>query len=222
MPATLPEIRALIFDLDGTLIDSEQDLINSTNAMLRELGRPQLPPQTVSSFIGHGAARLVARAMGSSASEAQISQALQIFLHIYEAHKLDHTRAYPSVPEALEKLFPIPMAVLTNKPTAISESILQALNLAKYFRAIYGGDSFPAKKPDPQGAITILQAFGVPPSAALLVGDSDVDVTTARNAGMRAAAVNYGFGLHDRTAVPADIYLDRLTDLVPLLNVPPL
>ncbi len=221
MAIPLPKIEALIFDLDGTLIDSEQDLINSTNAMLCELGRPQLPAPTVSSFIGHGAAKLVARALGPRADEAQISEALQLFLHIYEAHKLDQTRVYPSVPEALQKLFPMPMAVLTNKPTELSKTILQALELAKYFRAIYGGDSFPAKKPDPQGAITILEEFGVAPSAALLVGDSDVDVTTARNAGMRAAAVNYGFGVHDRTAVPADIYLDRLADLVPLLDVPP-
>src|ERR1035438_8214510 len=218
MAQTLPEIRALIFDLDGTLIDSEQDLIHATNAMLGELGRPELPPKTISGFIGHGAPKLVARAIGSSVDQEQHSQALQIFLRIYEAHKLDRTRAYPSVREALEKSFPSPMAVLTNKPAEISNSILRALNLARYFRLIYGGDSFPTKKPDPQGANAVLAEFAVPPTAALFIGDSEVDVETARNAGMFAAAVNYGFGVHDRTAAPADIYLDRLTDLIPLLS----
>jgi phosphoglycolate phosphatase len=218
MVRTLPEIRALIFDLDGTLIDSEQDLIDATNAMLGELGRPELPAQTISGFIGHGAAKLVARAIGKDADEAQHAVALETFLRIYEAHKLDETRAYPSVREALSQLFPVPMAVLTNKPTQISKSILQVLDLAKYFRAIYGGDSFATKKPDPHGAAAILEEFAVPGAAALFIGDSDVDVETARNAGMSAAVVNYGFGVHDRAAAPADIYLDRLTDLLPLFQ----
>src|SRR5271154_1907667 len=110
----LSHIRALIFDLDGTLIDSQQDLINTTNATLRELGRSELPAATVSSFIGHGAAKLVSRALGAGATEREQADALEIFLRHYEANKLDYTVAYPGVPEALEKLSPTPMAVLTN------------------------------------------------------------------------------------------------------------
>jgi phosphoglycolate phosphatase len=214
----LSHIRALIFDLDGTLIDSEQDLINATNATLRELGRGELPAGTVSSFIGHGAAKLVARALGPDATEREQSDALQIFLRHYEANKLEYTRAYPDVPEALEKLSPTPMAVLTNKPLLPSRQILESLCLAKYFAVIYGGDSFATRKPDPLGAQEVLRQFAVVPGDALLIGDSEVDVQTARNAGMLAAAVNYGFGVHDRAKFPADFYLDRLTNLVPLLH----
>jgi phosphoglycolate phosphatase len=214
----LSHIRALIFDLDGTLIDSEKDLINATNATLRELGRGELPAATVSSFIGHGAAKLVSRALGPDATEREQSDALQIFLRHYEANKLDCTRAYPGVPEALEELFPTPMAVLTNKPLQPSRQILESLGLAKYFAVIYGGDSFATRKPDPLGVQEILRQFVVAPGDALLIGDSEVDVQTARNAGMFAAAVNYGFGVHDRAKFPADFYLERLTDLVPLLH----
>jgi phosphoglycolate phosphatase len=211
-------VRALIFDLDGTLIDSRLDLIRSVNAMLREMGRDQLHEDTISGYIGYGAPQLVGQALGNRATEAECERALKYFLAYYEDHKMDSTHAYPGVPEALEELAAFPMAILTNKPVRISRRILEALGLAKYFRAVYGGNSFDTKKPDPVGAQTILREFGASPAEAILVGDSEVDVQTARNAGTLAAAVNYGFGTHDRIAHPADIYLDRLTDLAPLLG----
>lgn len=211
-------VRALIFDLDGTLIDSKDDLIASINAMLRELGRPELPSETISGYIGHGAPLLVARALGESCTELERQQALQFFLKHYELHKLDTTRAYPGVAGTLAKLQGMPMAVLTNKPVRISGRILKEMDLAKYFRAIYGGNSFETKKPDPLGANTILQELDVKPSEALFVGDSDVDMQTARNARMWAAAVNYGFGVHDRKAHPADAYLERFAELATFLG----
>ena len=210
-------VRALIFDLDGTLIDSKRDLIYSVNAMLQELGREQLHEDTISGYIGHGAPQLVGRALGKKATEAERERALKFFLAYYEDHKMDSTCAYPGVPEVLEHLSGFPMAILTNKPVRISVRILEGLGLAKYFRAVYGGNSFETKKPDPLGAHTILREFGSAPGEAMLIGDSEVDVQTARNAGTLAAAVNYGFGVHDRAAHPADLYLDRLADLVPLL-----
>jgi phosphoglycolate phosphatase len=211
-------VRALIFDLDGTLIDSKQDLIHSVNAMLRELGRGELAEGTISGYIGHGAPQLVARALGNGCTEEERQQALEFFLRYYETHKMDTTCAYPGVAETLGKLASMPMAVLTNKPVRISVRILDAMGLAKYFRAIYGGNSFETKKPDPLGARTILRELGVEPREALLVGDSEVDVQTARNAGMLAAAVNYGFGVHDRGVHPADIYLDSFAELATLLG----
>ena len=218
--AKLRSVRALIFDLDGTLIDSKQDLIRSVNAMLRESGRGELEEETISGYIGHGAPVLVARALGESGTEEERQRALQFFLGYYETHKMDTTHAYPGVAETLEKLAGIPMAVLTNKPARISVRILDAMGLSKHFRAIYGGNSFQTKKPDPLGARTILRELGAEPHETLLVGDSEVDVQTARNAGTIAAAVNYGFGVHDRETHPADIYLDRLEDLIPLLGKP--
>jgi phosphoglycolate phosphatase len=211
-------VRALIFDLDGTLIDSKQDLILSVNAMLSELGREELAEETISGYIGHGAPQLVARALGDGCTEEERQRALQFFLSYYEMHKMDTTCAYPGVAETLEKLADMPMAVLTNKPVRISVRILDAMGLSKYFRAIYGGNSFKTKKPDPLGARTILRELRAEPQEALLVGDSEVDVQTARNAGTLAAAVNYGFGVHDRSAFPADIYVDRFSELVTLLG----
>ena len=210
-------VRALIFDLDGTLIDSKQDLIHSVNAMLVEMGREKLHEDTISGYIGHGAPKLVARALGNGA-EAERGQALKFFLAHYEEHKLDSTRPYPGVAEALEELREFPMAVLTNKPVRVSRRILEGLGLAKYFRAVYGGNSFETKKPDPLGARKILEELGATAGQTMMVGDSEVDVQTARNAGTLAAAVNYGFGTHDRAAYPADLYLDRLTDLTVLLR----
>jgi phosphoglycolate phosphatase len=214
----LSSVRALIFDLDGTLIDSKQDLIHSVNAMLRELRRGELAEETISGYIGHGAPKLVARALGESSTEVERQRALQFFLSYYELHKMDTTRAYAGVAETLGKLAGMPMAVLTNKPVRISVRILEELGLAKHFRAIYGGNSFETKKPDPLGARTILKELRAEPREALLVGDSEVDVQTARNAGTMAAAVNYGFGVHDRGAYPADKYLDHFGELATILG----
>jgi len=211
-------VRALIFDLDGTLIDSKRDLIRSVNAMLVEMGRDALHEDTISGYIGHGAPKLVARALGNGASEGECEQGLKFFLAHYEEHKLDSTSVYPGVAEALGELNGFAMAILTNKPVRVSRRIVEGLGLGKYFRAVYGGNSFETKKPDPLGARKILEELGAHPGQAMVIGDSEVDVQTARNAGTLAVAVNYGFGTHDRTAYPADVYLDRLTELVQLLG----
>ena len=216
MTRTLPVLGAFLFDLDGTLIDSKLDLVTSVNAMLRQMGRAELATEVVASFIGHGAPQLIASALGPEATADQRRTGLTLFMTHYQQHKLDATRPYPGVIEALDSLSGFPMSVLSNKPAAMSIEILQGLGLAKYFRSICGGDSFEKKKPDPTGALAILQELGVPPAQAAMVGDSEVDAQTARNAGMLAVAVNYGFGVHDRTAHPADLYLDSLTGLLAL------
>jgi len=209
-------VQAFLFDLDGTLIDSKMDLVHSVNAMLREMNRADLPAGLVASHIGHGASQLIASVLGPNSSDEQRREGLAIFLKHYQEHKLDETRAYPGVQRGLEALADLPMAVLTNKPTKLSVEILEGLSLARFFRAVYGGDSFEKKKPDPSGALAILKELGVSPSESAMVGDSDVDVQTARNAGMLAVGVNYGFGQHDRARQPADIYVDRLAQLYTL------
>jgi len=207
-------MRAFVFDLDGTLIDSKMDLVHSVNAMLRKTGRAELPTDLIASYVGHGAPRLIASALGPASSEEQRREGLAIYLEHYHEHKLDLTRAYPGVVEALRALAGIPMAVLTNKPTKMSVEILEGLKLAQFFRAVYGGDSFATKKPDPAGALAVLKELGASPAESAMVGDSDVDIETARNAGMLAVGVSYGFGEHDPEKQPADIYLDSLVELV--------
>src|SRR6266403_5290430 len=211
------KVKAILCDLDGTLIDSKRDLVQSVNATLSETGRAQLPEDVVASYVGSGAPVLISRALGGAASEAEQQSALKFFLTHYDQHKLDFTKEYPGVRETLEKLRGVPMAVLTNKPVNVSVRILQGLGLAGFFRAIYGGNSFATKKPDPLGANAILSELGIAAARAAMVGDSEVDVETARNAGMISAIVNFGFGTHDREMHPPDIYLDRMEELVPLI-----
>jgi len=206
-------VRAIIFDLDGTLIDSQLDLVLSVNAMLEHMGREPHVHEKICGFIGNGAPTLVRRALGDDVSEADVAKGLTYFLEYYRAHMLDNTDVYPGVREALVQLQQYPMAVLTNKPVHFSRAIVQGLNLSRYFRYVYGGNSFETKKPDPQGAQILLRELQAAPHEAMMVGDSDVDIKTARNAGMHACGVTYGFGAESLRAHPPDIMLDTLSDL---------
>jgi phosphoglycolate phosphatase len=208
-----PLIRGFLFDLDGTLIDSKLDLASSVNFMLQEITGTTLPLETIAGFIGHGAPRLVSDALGKGANEADRKLGLEIFLAHYEKNSLGATRVYPGVAEGLRALQGNPMAVLTNKPAKVSVEILEAFGLMKFFHAVYGGDSFEKKKPDPMGAQAALKQLEVAPSEAAMVGDSDVDIQTARNAGTMAIGVSYGFGQHDPSTNPADLYVNSLEEL---------
>jgi phosphoglycolate phosphatase len=155
------------------------------------------------------------RALGPEASEADVARALEFFLAYYGEHKLDHTRPYPGVPEALERLRcgEVQMAVLTNKPVRISRAILEGLGLAGYFARIYGGNSFEQKKPHPMGVEKLLSELGVERTRAMMVGDSAVDIRTARNAGIQACGVTYGFQPETLAEEPPDLTVDRLEQL---------
>ena len=212
------KVKALVFDLDGTLIDSKLDLVNSVNATLRELRREALPTDVVASFVGSGAPTLIRRSLGGNPTEEELKRALAFFLVHYEDHKLDETRLYPGVKETLAELKSLPMSVLMNKPVKISVRILEGLGVAQYFRCIYGGNSFTTKKPDPEGANRILNELNVAARNAAMVGDSEVDVQTARNAGMHSVCVNFGFGNHDRNAHPADVYVNKFEELLGLIG----
>ncbi len=208
-------VHAFLFDLDGTLIDSKMDLVNSVNAMLRETKRPEQPVEQVASYIGHGAPQLIASVLGPASTQEDRSAALEVFLKHYQEQMLNLTRPYVGVVEGLRALKGSPMAVLTNKPVKMSLQILEGLQLASFFHAVYGGDSFEKKKPDPSGAIAIAMELGVAPRDAAIVGDSDVDIQTARNAGMLAVGVTYGFGQHDKKLCPPDLYVESLLALKP-------
>lgn len=206
-------VRAVIFDLDGTLIDSQLDLVLSVNAMLEHMGREPHVHEKICSFIGNGAPTLVRRALGDDSADADVENGLAYFLEYYRAHMLDNTDVYPGVREALVQLQQYSMAVLTNKPVHFSRAIIEGLNLSRYFRIVYGGNSFETKKPDPQGAQILLKELQAAPHEAMMVGDSDVDIKTARNSGMYACGVTYGFGTESLRAHPPDIMLDTLSDL---------
>lgn len=209
----LARVRVLMFDLDGTLIDSRLDLAHSVNATLRHMDRPELPHEVIYKLVGSGAAILVQRALGQGASEEESQRGLEYFLGYYREHMLDNTVTYPGVREGLELLKERPMAVLTNKPVKFSQAILDGLGLARYFRVVYGGNSFGTKKPDPEGARVVLKDFQASPGEAMLVGDSEVDVRTARNAGIWCCGVSYGLGPEGFRAHPPDLLLDSLVEL---------
>jgi len=217
-------IRLLVFDLDGTLIDSRLDLIHSVNAMLQHIGRPALDGDVIASYVGDGAPALVRRAIGDTDDEALFRRALEYFLGYYRLHKLDHTTVYEGIAETLASVANPTngvrrlMAVLSNKPVNPSRDILHALGLGDFFVRIYGGNSFTTKKPDPLGARTILQETGVAADEALMIGDSAVDILTGRNAGLRACGVTYGFAPHSLEDVPPDVLIESPRELVDLLR----
>ncbi|MGC1451351.1 MAG: HAD-IA family hydrolase [Candidatus Sulfotelmatobacter sp.] len=209
-------IRLVIFDLDGTLIDSRLDLVHSVNAALRHIGRPELPDDVIASYVGDGAPILIQRALGGEAvDEVVIRKGLEFFLSYYREHKLDHTTVYPGIAESLAAIqssgngTPRKMAVLSNKPVLPSRAIVEALGLGPFFSQIYGGNSFATKKPDPEGARKLLEESGVRPEHAAIVGDSYVDVRTGRNAGLWTIGVTYGFATPTLEDDPPDVLVDQ-------------
>lgn len=217
-------VRLLVFDLDGTLIDSRQDLVNSVNAMLSHLGRPELHDDVIASYIGDGAGMLVRRALDDPDDENYFESALTYFLDYYREHKLDYTRIYPGVMESLEALRldadggVRKMAVLTNKPVNPSRAICEALGLSPYFFQIYGGNSFATKKPDPQGLKALIREAGVDPFETVMIGDSEIDVQTARSAGAWALGCRFGLAPQTLDAAEADCLVDSADDWTDALD----
>ena len=202
----------LIFDLDGTLIDSKLDLAHSVNATRTFMGMDPLEHDLVYSYVGNGAPVLIRRALGQAASEADVEHALEFFIRYYAQHCLDYTGLYPGVQSALDRLHTAghTLAVLTNKPVKISHRILDGLGLSGHFFRVYGGNSFDRKKPDPVGIATLLAESGLQPTRTYMVGDSAVDIQTARNAGVLSCGVSYGFQPESMMEAAPDVVVDDL------------
>jgi phosphoglycolate phosphatase len=210
----------LIFDLDGTLVDSKQDLVQAVNAARTRMHLPPLDDETVASYVGNGAPVLIRRAMGPDASEEQCREALEYFYEFYRDHMLDHTRLYPGVREALDQLRAagMPMAVLTNKPVRFSRGIIDGLGIAPHFFQVYGGNSFEQKKPHPVGIEALMSEARTSAGETLMIGDSAVDIQTARNAGITAVGVTWGLQPESLERVPPDHVISDMRELVPLVT----
>ena len=235
----MPLPRLLVFDLDGTLIDSSRDLCNSVNAALVHVGKPELPNELISSYIGDGAAMLVRRALGdpndldsqqpAESADDLFHRAFDYFLDYYRVHKLDFTLPYPGVLDSLTAIRSrhphLPMAVLTNKPVIPSRAICEALGLAPFFFQNYGGNSFPTKKPDPEGLLTliaeanIIASVAITPADTVMIGDSDVDVLTARRCGAGSLGCAFGLAPHALALAQPDLTVAHASEWATALDL---
>jgi phosphoglycolate phosphatase len=233
-PIPVERLKLLVFDLDGTLIDSAQDLCNSVNATLREFNCGPLPDPAIAGFVGNGAPMLMRRSLALAGNiaperinEDLFAKAYAFFLQHYREHKLDFTYAYEGVLDALKALHELhdapgapkrTMAVLTNKPVRPARGICEGLGLADYFLHIYGGDSFSLKKPDPLGLRSLMDETGATPDETVMIGDSKVDVETARNAGAWSIGCAFGFGPQNLADSSPDILVDTAAEWTQALN----
>lgn len=206
----------IVFDLDGTLIDSRLDLANSTNEMLATYGVRPLPVDDVVAMVGEGAKVLVERAIDATGITPAVPEALARFRAIYDRRLIETTRPYDGIDDVLAAAAPrATLAVLTNKPLAPAERLIDAFGWTSRFRWVVGGDSPFPRKPDPSALQYLVQQADVAPAATLFVGDSRIDYETARNAGVRLCMVEYGFGwMRDQLAFSdSDIVVATPADL---------
>jgi phosphoglycolate phosphatase len=213
-------VRAIIFDLDGTLIDSAEDLRSALNATLNAVGLRSIEVDEIRGMIGDGMAKLLERALVAvgAAAPKQTNALVARFIEIYEATPLVSTRCYPGVIETLEILSRhFRLAVATNKPIAATNKILHGLSLNHLFSVVLGGDSLPRRKPDPGPLLEVLRQLAIAADQAFLVGDNIHDVEAARAAGMRCVVVSFGYHHMPPAELHADHVIDRFDSLLSLL-----
>jgi phosphoglycolate phosphatase len=221
-------VAAVLFDLDGTLVDTVHDIAFCVNAMLHSLGLPERSAEEVQDWVGHGAEALVRRALATSRQgiedEELAEHGLGLFLDLYARHVSDSSRAYPDAVATLEALRDagLRLACVTNKPTRHSEQLLCDLGLRGLFELLVCGDTLPRRKPDPLPLLHAASCLGAEPETTVFVGDSVNDIRAARAAGMCVVCVSYGYN-HGEDIRPAgpDAVIDSLGELPSLLAAPP-
>ncbi len=211
-------ITSVLFDLDGTLIDSVPDVRAAVNRALEDDGRRALSLDEVKGLVGEGAQVLIEKALaltGTPGNPKRVEDCLQRFVSAYVEHPAEHTVIYPRVLETLERLESegIRLGICTNKPQATTMPVLEALNLGRYFHAVTCGDSVPHRKPDGRHVTLTLERMGGAPESAALVGDSETDMAAARGAGISAIAVTYGYCRVPPYSLDADALIDDFGDL---------
>jgi len=222
MPSHIPEDRSLellLFDFDGTLIDSKVDIATSVNLTLQDLGLPQRTHEEIFGFVGDGVKRLLRLSVGEE-NIAQYEEALRIFRLHYLTHCLDTTGFFPGIEEVLQHFSPVHKAVVTNKSLEYTLRILEGLQAADLFMAVESPEDSSELKPDPGMLLRALDKLGVSPDRAIMVGDSTNDVRAAKAANMKVCAVGYGYGHRERVmALDPDYYCEKPEDLIPVLGV---
>ena len=207
----------IIFDLDGTLIDSKVDLVNSVNFTRKQLNLNPLPDEIIFSYIGDGVQKLIQRAINETRNKSVFSRALDIFLGHYRDHLLDYTMVYPGVLEVLTKLDHKVLGILTNKPLESTLAILTGLRIKERFCFIYAGNSFKQKKPHPVGINRILNETKIPRHRTLMVGDSYIDMETGQNARVSTCGVTYGLAGNTLSSCKPQFLIDDIRKLIPIV-----
>jgi phosphoglycolate phosphatase len=212
-----PAFRHLVFDLDGTLVDTKDDLAEAVNVSLASLGLRREDPRTLWGYVGHGARALVERALGPD-RRALLEPALDVFMPWYRAHLLDRSVVYAGLRAVIETLAEegVVFSVLTNKPEDMSAAILRGLGLDTRFPRLIAGDTLAAKKPDPSGLRRLVAAAGVGAAATLMVGDSAIDIATGRSAGVPTCGVLWGFSGPSVEEAGADVVIAAPDELLPV------
>ena len=221
-PATSPLPRLVIFDLDGTLVDTAPDLSAALNAALAEVGRPGIDPATVRHLVGHGARALIERGLVATGggTDADVARALPAFLYYYAAHIADGSRPFPGTEAALDRLAlaGVVLAICTNKPVGLADALLEALGWRSRFAAVLGGDSLDVRKPDARHVAATAAGAGVPLTDAVFVGDTALDVAAARAAGVPVIVVAFGFADAPVATLGADAVIGHFDDLDDVLS----
>jgi phosphoglycolate phosphatase len=209
-------IKAVLLDLDGTLVDSALDLAEALNGLLAEQGLPALTIDAVKGMIGDGGSKLIERGLAATGGDPGRAPALlPRFLGLYEPRAARHTGLYPGAAEALAQLAEngLSLGLVTNKPHAATLAILDALGLARFFGAVVGGDTLPERKPHPAPLLHAAARLGVVPDETVMVGDNHHDVDAARAAGMAAVAVTWGYAHRPPEELGADYTIAAFRDL---------